>query len=345
MKKQILVPIILSSLGVALLASCSLKTSENSTPSSLEQEVVSSALLSQKSNPALQLKKETSTTVTAEGSLSFNPSDPSATLASFDNFALDDYSIKTNVLTSDKEDYEHKDEIVYTLPDGTSKSVILYYGESKIGSVDASAELSTTTSTSTGSSESTERSELHLYGYRNGGFEGMLNAGWSFEDEEDETNVSVSGTWKYGLAYVEGAEYRFHAEEMTLTKDGKNAEMTSFGLFGQGSFLAVEQAVVTNGSETGKVYAYTAFQNATFTRYLLAESATARRLVYRTSLNKLVINRYEKDGKTLYSIHVKVVGSMSLVGVYEKVVSVASDGTESVSYVLHQDTSDAPSED
>ena len=345
MKKQILVPIILSSLGVAMLASCSLKTSENSTPSSLEQEVVSSALLSQKSNAALQLKKETSIPATAASSLSFNPSDPSATLASFDNFALDDYSIKTNVLTSDKEDYEHKDEIVYTLPDGTSKSVILYYGESKIGSVDASAELSTTTSTSAGTNESTERSELHLYGYRNGGFEGMLNAGWSFEDEEDETNVSVSGTWKYGLAYVEGAEYRFHAEEMTLTKDGKSAETTSFGLFGQGSFLAVEQAVVTNGSETAKAYAYTAFQNATFTRYLLAESATMRRLVYRTPLNKLVINRYEEDGKTLYSLHVKVVGSMSLVGVYEKVVSTASDGTENVSYVLYQKTSDTPSED
>jgi hypothetical protein len=341
MKKQILVPIILSSLGVGLLASCSLKTSTDSTPSSLEQEVVSSALLSQKSNAALQLRKEASVSTSTEGPLSFDPSDPSATLASFDSFALEDYSIKTNVLTSDKEEYAHKDEIVYTLPDGSAKSVILYYGESKIASVDASAE----TSASTTTSDVTERGELHLYGYRHGGFEGMLNAGWSFNDEEDEANVSVSGTWKYGLAYVEGAEYRFHAEEMTLTKDGVSAEMTSFGLFGQGSFLAVEEGTVTNGSETAKVYAYTAFQNATFTRYLLAENGTARRLVYRTPLTKLVINRYVEEGKTLYSLHVKVVGSMSLVGIYEKVVSVASDGTESVTYVLHADTSEAPSED
>ena len=132
--------------------------------------MVSSALLSQKSNSALQMKKETSAAAPAEGSLNFDPSDPSATLASFDNLALDDYTIKTNVLASDKEGYEHKDEIVYTLPDGSSKSVILYYGESKIGNVDASTETSAVVNASAsmadGATESTERSELHLYGYR-----------------------------------------------------------------------------------------------------------------------------------------------------------------------------------
>jgi hypothetical protein len=345
MNKTILLPLALSSLGVALLAGCT-PASTASTPTSLEQEVVSSALLSQKNTASpLLLKKATASSA---ADLSFDATDVPGTLASFDALSLDNYTIKTNVLVSDKEDYDHKDGIVYTLADGSSKSVILYYSESKLVStsatVSASATVNASTSATASATTDTEQAELHLYGYRHGGFDGMLQAGWSFQ-AEDTTNLSYSGTWKRGLAYVDDVEYRFHAEEITLTNEGKSASFTSFGLFASGRFLAVEQAAISNGSETANVYAYTAFQNANYTRYLLSESGTNRRLVYRTPLTKLVVNRFEEDDKTLYSVHLKVVGSMALVGVYEKVVTTASDGSESVSYVLYQGKESVPSED
>ena len=340
MKKKILLPLAFASLGVAVLAGCTPVSTTSPAPTSLEQEVVSSALLTrQSSNPALLMKKRENTS--AAPSLSFDANDVPSTLASFDALSLENYTIKTTTLTSDKEGYDHKDEIVYSLPDGTSDSIILYYGESKVVAVDASAETSADTTTD---GQADERAELHLYGYRHGGFEGMLQAGWSFKDVEDESNVAYSGTWKNGIAYIGESEYRFHAEEVTLTKNGVKATSTSFGLFAQGSFLAVEQAEVTNGSEMANVYAYTSFQNASYTRYLLAENSAARRLVYRTPSSKLVINRYQESGETLYSVHLKVVGSMTLVGVYQKVVTTSSDGIESVSYVLYQNEKNVPSE-
>lgn len=343
MKKKIFLPLAFASLGVAVLAGCTPASTTAAAPTSFEQEVVSSALLTQQSaNPALLMKKNENTT--AATSLSFDVNDVPATLASFDALSLENYTIKTTALTSDKEGYDHEDEIVYSLPDGTTKTVTLYYGESKVVSVEASVDASAEASTSTSDNTATEQAELHLYGYRHGGFEGMLQAGWSFKDNEDETNISYSGTWKNGIAYIGESEYRFHAEEITVTKDGVKATTTSFGLFAQSRFLAVEQAQVTNGSETANVYAYTSFQNASYTRYLLAESSSDRRLVYRTPLSKLVINRYQESGKTLYSVHLKVVGSMTLVGVYQKVVTTASDGSESVSYVVYQNEKNVPSE-
>jgi len=339
MKKKILLPLAFASLAVAVLAGCTPTSTTAAAPTSLEQEVVSSALLARQStNSALLMKKSEKTS--AAPNLFFEANDIPSTLASFDALSLENYTINTTSLTSDKEGYDHKDEIVYSLPDGTTESIILYYGENKVSSVDASAE----TSMSATDSLANEQAELHLYGYRHGGFEGMLQAGWSFKDIEDESNVTYSGMWKSGIAYIGESEYRFHAEEVTLTKDGAKATSTSFGLFAQGSFLAVEQAEVTNGSETANVYAYTSFQNASYTRYLLAESSTDRRLVYRTPSSKLVINRYQESGKTLYSVHLKVTGSMTLVGVYQKVVTTSSDGTESVSYVLYQNDKNVPSE-
>jgi small ligand-binding sensory domain FIST len=146
MNKTILLPLALSSLGVALLAGCT-PASTASTPTSLEQEVVSSALLSQKNTASpLLLKKATASSA---ADLSFDATDVPGTLASFDALSLDNYTIKTNVLVSDKEDYDHKDEIVYTLADGSSKSVILYYSESKLVSTSATVSASATVNAST----------------------------------------------------------------------------------------------------------------------------------------------------------------------------------------------------
>jgi len=395
MNKKIMIPLILSSLGVSVLTGCTLVSSSldnpSTSPSPLQQEVVSSAILARQNKTATALAMKRSA-VPAEGDLSFDPTDINATLTSFDAFALDQYSIKTNELVSDNAAYAHKDEIVYTLPDGTTKSVVLYYGvaETPIPSSSTSEDEPTSgdpTSSSEGTSEdatsgetSTEngvtsggtitvsgpmdpepapageprhsdgdeeeigQEDLHLYGYRHGGFEGMLSAGWSFQNEGDYAEGTMTGTWKQGLAYIEGKGYRFHAEELTFTKGSATLTSTSFGLFARGDFLAVEQAEIVNGDKTANVYAYTAFQNASYTRYLLAENAQTRRLVYKTPFSKLVINRYQKDDKTLYSVHAKVIGAMALVGVYEKVVTTLEDGSTSVTYVLYQGEADAPTE-
>jgi hypothetical protein len=69
-------------------------------------------------------------------------------------------------------------------------------------------------------------------------------------------------------------------------------------------------------------------------------------LVYVSPKEKMVINRYLKDNKTRYSLHVKVPGAMSFVGIYEKVVVTAADGTESATYQLvSENATEAPHED
>src|SRR5574344_2114423 len=99
-----------------------------------------------------------------------------------------------------------------------------------------------------------------------------------------------------------------------------------------------------DGTEKETAYAYTAFQNASYTRFLLTEDTEdqERRLVYKTPLNKLVINRFVDQGNTLYSLHAKQIGAMSLVGLYERIVTSYADCSDTVSDLVYNTTPPTP---
>jgi hypothetical protein len=375
MKKSIAV-LSLAALGAALLAGCNSQAAVTK-PSAMQKEIVSAALLASPSAQSRYLKAKAA--AQAQSPIAFDPNDVTASLASFDALSLSSYSVKTNTLTSDKTDYTHEDEIVYTLPDGSVSKVYLYYNDAKTGAWTASSNAtSTSTSTSTSSStsattsttsgpsaskgndedkeEDDEKEHLHQHGFRSGAFNDLLGDGMEFDDFEDDENVVATGEWKKGLAYIEGTEYNFYSEKVTVTEteteDGKTetevSDFSSFALFTTTSFLGVEQISVVDGTEKETAYAYTSMdaKALSFERFLLSEEEDESRLVYVSPKEKLVINRYLKDGKTRYSLHVKVPGAMSFVGIYEKVVTTASDGSESVSYQLvSKDASQAPHED
>lgn len=365
MKKSIAV-LSLAALGAALLAGCNSQAAVTK-PTAMQKEIVSAALLASPSAQSRYLKAKKA----AQSPIDFDPNDVTASLASFDALSLSSYSVKTNTLASDKTDYTHEDEIVYTLPDGSVSKVYLYYNDAKTGVWTASSSTSTSTTTSATTSTTSnpsaskgnddkededEKEHLHQHGFRSGAFNDLLGDGMKFDDFEDDENVSASGEWKKGLAYIEGTEYNFYSEKVTVTEteteDGKTetevSDFSSFALFTTTSFLGVEQISVVDGTEKETAYAYTSLdvKALSFERFLLSEEENESRLVYVSPKQKMVINRYLKDGKTRYSLHVKIPGAMKLVGIYEKVVTTASDGTESVSYQLvSKDATQAPHED
>lgn len=363
MKKMLILPLVLSALGASLLASCASTSKVAAQPTGMQKEIVSTALLAANTTSSPSgLKRAAGGEATSP--IVFNVNDVNATLASFDSLALDSYSVKTSTADSDKTGYAKKDEIVYTLPEGGSETIVLYYNEMKEGSISATATVSVSTSTTASeasSSEATSSAEkeeeeheekeketkLHGMGFRSGAFNDLLDDTMEFDDFEDDTNVTVTGSWRKGLAYIESVEYNFFAEELTIKEDDETTSLSSFGLFKEGSFLAVEQIDVMDGTEKETAYAYTAFQNASYTRFLLTEDTEdqERRLVYKTPLNKLVINRFVDQGKILYSLHAKQIGAMSLVGLYERIVTTNADGSETVTYQVYDKTATIPDED
>jgi hypothetical protein len=377
MKKPIVV-LSLAALGAALLAGCNSTSKTTVKPTAMQKEIVSAALLA---NPSAQSRYlQAKRAANSKSPIDFDPNDVTASLASFDALSLSSYSVATNVLTSDKSEYTHEDEIVYTLPDGSVSKIYLYYNEAKSGNWTASSSSTSTpstsagdTSTSTTSSTSTptnpsaskdgeeeeeedEKEHLHQHGFRSGAFNDLLGDGMEFDDFDDDENVTAVGEWKKGIAFVEGTEYQFASEKVTVTEteteDGKTetevSDFSSFALTTKTSFLGVEQINVVDGTEKETAYAYTsmALDTLSFERFLLSEEEDESRLVYVSPKQKMVINRFLKDNKTRYSLHVKLPGSMSFVGIYEKVVTTAEDGTESVSYQLvSKDQTEAPHED
>jgi uncharacterized protein YcfL len=353
MKKMLILPLVVSALGASLLASCTSTSKVAVQPTGLQKEIVSTALLASNATSSPSALQRAATGE-ATSSIVFNVNDVNATLSSFDSLALDSYSVKTSTTDSDKTSYAKKDEIVYTLPEGGSETIILYYNEMKEGSLSATAAVSASVSTATSKAESEEEKDekeketrLHGLGFRSGAFNDLLGDAMEFDDFEDDANVSVTGSWREGLAYIESVEYRFYSEELNVKEDDETTCLSSFGLFKEGSFLSVEQIDVMDGTEKETAYAYTAFQNASYTRFLLTEDTEdqERRLVYKTPLNKLVINRFVDQGKTLYSLHAKQIGAMSLVGLYERIVTINADGSETITYQLYTKTATIPDED
>jgi hypothetical protein len=361
MKKSIAV-LSLAALGATLLAGCNTTQTAAVKPTAMQKEIVSAALLA---NPTAQSRFLKARAAQNASPIDFDPNDVSASLKSFDALSLSSYSVVTNTLTSDKSEYAHEDEVVYTLPDGSVSKIYLYYNDAKTGNWTASASTSTSTSTSETTStpsasrgddkeEDDDKEHLHQHGFRSGAFNGLLRGGMKFDDFEDDENATATGEWKKGIALIEATEYQFFSEKVTVseteTEDGKTetevSDFSSFALYSASSFLSVEQMSVLDGSEKETAYAYTSFQNMSFERFLLTEEENESRLVYLSPKEKLVINRYLEDGKTRYSLHVKIPFSMKFIGIYEKVVTTASDGSETVSYKLvSENAAEAPHED
>lgn len=375
--KKILLPLVLSALGVGVLAGCTATRTSitgDSTPSGLHKEIVSTALLAANANASGLKMAQREASVASPSSLVFDPNDIPSSLASFDALSLDSYGIKSTITTSDVSGYETKEEIVYTTPDGVAQSVVLYYNTLKTADVSVTVSAPASSETVTSSSETPSSSEtnssldvstpllssttsqeekededeerkLHGFGFRHGGFNSLMGDHCEFDDFEDDGGTIV-GSWRKGLADIAGVEYRFFSEELTVTEGEESTKFSSFILAAQANFLAVEQVNVLDGTEKETAYAYTAFQNGGYTRFLLTEEDDGdRRLAYLTPLKKVVINRFTEEGKILYSLHAKVHNSMKLVGLYEKVITTAEDGSQVVSYVVHETTSQVPTED
>jgi len=338
MNKKILSASLLT-LGIGMLAGCGNTTQANAaTP--MEHEIVSAALLtdaqaSAKYRQALQRKSP----------ISFDPNDVSASLSSFDSLALDSYKVDTKKATSDKTEYANKDEIVYTLPDGSLETINLYYGEV--------TEKSWTITASATEDDNEESVKLHENGFRSGGFSGLLESDMEIDDYDDDENAEVKGSWKRGLAVIADTEYSFYSEELAITvteEDGdkETSSFSSFGLFKQGFVLAVEQFEVVEGTERETAYAYTKIDGIEFERFLLTTDSedNEARLVSVTPTEKIVITRFEKNGKTLYALRVRELHTYKFVGIYERVVTKDDAGVEVVSYKLYSETeTDAPTED
>jgi hypothetical protein len=355
MKKNLTVAV-LAALGVAALGGCSTTgttPAAQSTP--LEKEIVSAALLA---SPSAKTSYLAARSKAAQAPLSFDPNDVSSSLASFDALDLESYGIETNEKVSDKEAYAHEEEIIYSQPDGTKKTIVLYYGSGTIAAASSASaadkgtiDISGTATVESDDDEAEIKAGLHGHGWRSGGFNGMLEADMEIDDYEDEANATISGEWKQGIAYVEEVEYSFYSEKLAITvteEDGdkETADFASFGLFRAGSFVTVEQLAITEGTEKETAYAYTAFTQGGFERFLLTQEEDDVRLVYLTPMEKLVLHRFEKDGKTLYAFYVNLSGQMHFAGIYEKVVTTNDDGTQSVTYQLYSnDKSQAPDED
>jgi hypothetical protein len=340
MKKEFLA-VSLAALGLAALSGCANK-SATTAPTPMEHEVVSAALMVNPSAQSSYLKA-----LAKKNPVDFDPNDVTASLASFDAMSLSSYEVKTTALTSDKSEYAKEDEIAYTLPDGTKETINLYYGDPK--------EINyTITASAEGETEDDEwEVKLHGNGFRSGAFNGMLKGDMEIDDFDDEVNATVNGLFKTGIAIIKDTEYQFYSEELKVTvteSDGDVAEssFSSFGLYKQADFLAVEQFSVKEGTEVETAYGYTHFSKGGYERFLLTTDSddNESRLVYLTPMQKMVITRFEKDGKTLYALRVKIPGSMKFAGIYERVVTKDSDGTETVSYKLYsEDETKAPKED
>lgn len=337
-------------LGLSALSGCTLANSsqsEGQTLSPLEKEIGSSALLlrgtsSSTSARLLYAQKE----ATTASPITIDASNVGATLASFDALASDQYSLKSETLTSDKSEYSSEEKMSFSLPDQSTEEVYLYYGDPEAVAVEASGEAGVSYSGTSGDGMAIAKGYVHGYGYRGGAFAGMLDGKWTFADDEDKEDVTTTSNWKAGLALIGDSSYHFFLEELDITTSSTHYTLTSFALVGGYSrFLSVEQARIENDGAVANVYAYTSFNRGSYSRFLLRESAEAMRLVYKTPLTKVAINRFVDEGTTLYSIHYKQAGSMALVGLYEKVVTTNADGSETVTYQVYDKTATIPDED
>lgn len=355
--------LILSIFSVSALASCGIagtsSTSSDNNATPLQQEVASLALLTRggTSTTALQAyNKERQT----KAPISIASDDVSKTLASFDALSLENYTITSETQASDKAEYSSEEILTYTNPDQSQSKVYLYYGSvdatgSSVNESATSAEVSSEASaseTSVAAPDSVSsfpayrwswKNYLHGQGYLSGAFNGLLRGGSSFINVDDNTNSS--SVFKTGLAIVDGNDYYFASEVATITKDEKSFSLSAFVLVGgEGNFLSVEQAAVQSEDGYRNVYAYTSLKDGQFVRYLLQEKNEDTRLAYLSNTEKIVIHRFADQGKTYYSIHLKEAGAMNLAGLYEKVVTTAEDGTQSITYVRSDDNETAPQE-
>ena len=338
MKKQ-LAALSIAALGMSLLTGCAATDNTSKQPTSMEKEVVSAALLVNNTAKSKYLKAQHKQ---SKSPIDFDPNNIGASLSSFDALSLNSYSVDTNSLTSDKEDYANEEEVVYTLPDGSVEKIYLYFNDPTSGSVDVQVSGDVSVETNDGESDD-EKEHLHGYGFATGAFDSLLSEGMEFDYYDDDEGASMVGEWKQGLAVIESTEYRFFSEKMTVTEteveDGVTetevSDFSSFALLGQSSFLAVEQVSVLEDGKKEEAYGYTSIQNGAIERYLINtdEEDNECDMVYASLTEKMAVSRYEEDGNTYYDVKVAILGSMLFVGKYQRVVT-TTDGVETISYVL-----------
>lgn len=345
MKKQILL-VALSALGFATLAGCGgTSTSSNATP--MQKEIVSAALLQDPTAKASYTKAlKNQQAATKHSPIAFDANDVSASLASFDALSLNSFAIVSEEKTSDKAEYTHLETITYTLPDASTTSLSLYFNDpvSKSWSISASVNEE--------GNDTEIEAKLHGQGFRSGNFNGLLKSDMKIDDYEDEI-ASIDGSWKEGLALINETEYRFYSEQLhvVVTEDDgevETSDLSAFALYNASSFTAVEQFGVIEGTEVETAYAYTSFSKGSYELFLLSDDSDDKetRLVYLSNGEKLVIVRFEKDGKTLYAIRVKQIAGFKFIGIYEKVESTDVSGNVTTSYrLVSEDATAAPSED
>jgi hypothetical protein len=280
-------------------------------------------------------------TVDAAAPITIDPTDPNSTLASFDELAVGDYALTAAAVASDRSAYASEETLAYVLPNGVTQGVTLYFGTPAVenDSSDSAASTALLGKAKTGPFASACDNILHGNGYGSGAFAGMLRGNYGFMAfGRAQGDLTVTSTRTLGLAVTNDGECNFVSEEITAVTSKKTYHLFSFALFASAqSYVAAEEAYVTNGTDTASVYAYAAVNDGTVTRFLLQNTADTTRLAYLDNLEKVAINRFAQDSNTYYSIHLRERGAMALVGVYEKLVTTDSAGVSTVTYVKVDD--------
>lgn len=338
MKKTLLVPFLVVLTGGALAAGCASVISSSSTPvvgeSALAKEVASSSLFVSSIGAASLKRAATSEPPFTGTPITIDPNDIGTTLASFDELSIADYKITTIDEVSDRANYANKTQLTYTLPSGEGTSITLYFG-----AIATSSESGTDSSEASSSQLPTPdtngslQDALHGHGYGAGNCDGMLNGANRFVNILKHGNADVTYERRFGAAIMGEAEYPFAAEHLTAVTSNKTYEASSFALrLSSRSFLSVEQAYVTDGTNLNEVYVYTILKGEDTVHFVIQDTPTKMRMSYMTPTQKVAINRFEEGEKTYYTIHLRQKGIMNLNGVYEKVIVVDESGNTTVTY-------------
>jgi len=338
MKKTFLMPILAILTGGALAGGCALASNSSTQTviddTSLAKEIATSSLFVASSKAVSSLKKAAVPNRVFEGApIEVDVDDIPATLSNFDELSIANYSIATVSEASDRDDYANKTQLTYTLPSGESNFVVLYFGA--ITTETEESDASTTSELTDSDITGALKNALHGHGYGGGSCDGMLKGSNRFINILKHGNADLTYQRNFGIAVIGTDEYPFAAEHVEAVTASKTYEASSFALlFSENSFLSVEQAYVTDGTNLNEVYIYTLVNGDDSLHYLIQDSSTKMRMAYLTGTQKIAINRFTSEDKTYYTIHVREKGVMNLFGVYERIITTDEAGNETITYEL-----------
>jgi hypothetical protein len=347
--KKMIYAAILPLLGIAALAGCSQSAAPKT--SALHSEVVSAAILF---NPGMQQKAASVKRAAAPAEEAV-----AAKLAAFEALDFANYRITSEIIESPRSDYPVGEKLTYTNASGASESIYLYSGASEkvttsfgpTGVEASSAQDASSALESEDAEEEDEAKRLHEFGLASGAYEDLLESDMEIDDYDDEETGTKESLYKKGIAIIAGKEYAFASEQLHIVakeEDGEEETLdyASFGLYAGKDFLTVEQFEVVEEGEKDNAYAFTSYFADDLEHVLLVEDDEETRYASLHNDELIAITRFEENDKTLFAFYEGKKGTLTLTGLYEKVITTSSAGSELVSYLTYDGTvASLPEED